>query len=159
VGDIVRRGYQPADKQDVFDISNASGLEPYDISELDELFSSWPEGQHVAYDAENEKTVGFLSGRIHRPETNRIYMFAVMPGYRSRGIGQLLLDGFFSLSRDMGSDVILEVRASNGRARRLYDSNGFVEVCRISGMYASGEEAVRMKKEITFITSNENPDA
>jgi ribosomal protein S18 acetylase RimI-like enzyme len=143
---IVCKRYEPINRQIVFDISNISNLEPYDISELDDLYSSWPDGQYVAYDIENEKTVGFISGKIHDEQTNRIYMFAVLPEYRSQGVGQMLLNQFYSISEGMGSDIILEVRASNIRAKKLYDSNGFVEICRINGLYANGEEAVRMKR-------------
>ena len=148
IGNIVCRGYGSADRRAVFEISITSELEPYEISELDELYYSWPDGQYVAYDTEKERTVGFISGKIHDAGTNRIYMFAVLPEYRSKGIGQMLLNNFYSVSGKMGSDVILEVRSSNVRAKKLYESNDFIETCRISGLYVNGEEAIRMKKII-----------
>ena len=145
---IVCKEYTPADRQIVFDISKISNLEPYDISELDDLYHSWPDGQYLAYNTIEKKIVGFILGKKHDAHTNRIYMFAILPEYRSRGIGQMMLDKFYSISEYTNSDVILEVRTTNIRAKKLYDSNNFIEICRIKGLYASGEEAIRMKRVI-----------
>ncbi len=52
--------------------------------------------------------------------------FAVLPAYRRRGIGGLLLSELMALSADIGAAVVtLEVRLSNAAARRLYGQFGF----------------------------------
>ena len=52
--------------------------------------------------------------------------FAVLPAYRRRGIGGLLLSELVDLSADLGARVVtLEVRLSNASARRLYQQFGF----------------------------------
>ena len=55
--------------------------------------------------------------------------FAVLPAYRRRGIGGLLLCELMRLSADLGAAVCtLEVRLSNAAARRLYQEFGFKPV-------------------------------
>lgn len=142
---ISYRQYTPADREAVYSISMQSKLESYNIEELDELYNDWPKGQLVACDS--EKVIGFISGKIHDDSRTRVYMFAVLPDYRSKGIGQHLLDDFYSLSMNLGYPrVILEVRESNVRAQALYRRNGFTKVDVIKGLYASGELAYRLEK-------------
>ena len=55
--------------------------------------------------------------------------FAVLPAYRRRGIGGLLLVELMELSADLGAVVCtLEVRLSNAGARQLYQEFGFKPV-------------------------------
>lgn len=55
--------------------------------------------------------------------------FAVLPAYRRRGIGGLLLVELMELSADLGAVVCtLEVRLSNTGARKLYQEFGFKPV-------------------------------
>ena len=55
-----------------------------------------------------------------------ITTFAVLPAYRRRGIGGLLLCELMDLAADLGATVVtLEVRLSNASARRLYQQFGF----------------------------------
>jgi ribosomal-protein-alanine N-acetyltransferase len=54
---------------------------------------------------------------------------AVVPGARGRGLGGVLLGELLRRAVDGGADtVVLEVRADNGPARRLYERHGFEEV-------------------------------
>lgn len=142
---ISYRQYVPSDREAVYSISKKSNLEGYDIAELDELYEDWPEGQLVACDSET--VIGFLSGKIHDASRTRVYMFAVLPDYRSKGIGQHLLDDFYQLTSKLGyPNVILEVRETNIRAQVLYARNGFVKIDEIRGLYVSGELAYRLEK-------------
>jgi ribosomal-protein-alanine N-acetyltransferase len=55
--------------------------------------------------------------------------FAVLPAYRRRGIGGLLLVELMELAADLGAVVCtLEVRLSNAAARKLYQEFGFKPV-------------------------------
>lgn len=54
------RNYLPSDREVVYNISNISHLEGYDISELDILYNDWKEGQLVA--EMDGRVIGFLSG-------------------------------------------------------------------------------------------------
>lgn len=60
ISNLVIRNYTLNDREVVFQISEQSGLERYDISELDTLYEDWKEGQFVA--ELDGKVVGFLAG-------------------------------------------------------------------------------------------------
>jgi ribosomal-protein-alanine N-acetyltransferase len=72
--------------------------------------------------------------------------FAVLPAYRRRGIGGLLLCELMAMSADLGAAVCtLEVRLSNGAARRLYGEFGFKPVGVRPRYYSdNGEDALIM---------------
>jgi ribosomal protein S18 acetylase RimI-like enzyme len=68
--------------------------------------------------------VGF-STFAARPLIN-IHDLAVIPGYRGRGIGRLLLEQVEAKGRDLGCcKLTLEVREDNHRAQELYQRFGF----------------------------------
>jgi ribosomal-protein-alanine N-acetyltransferase len=72
--------------------------------------------------------------------------FAVLPAYRRRGIGGLLLVELMELSADLGAAVCtLEVRLSNAAARKLYQAFGFKPVGVRPRYYTdNGEDALIM---------------
>ena len=72
--------------------------------------------------------------------------FAVLPAYRRRGIGGLLLSRLMALSAEVGAAVCtLEVRLSNAAARRLYQEFGFRPVGVRPRYYSdNGEDALIM---------------
>ena len=75
--------------------------------------------------------------------------FAVLPAWRRRGIGGLLLFAVLQLAEDMGAGVAtLEVRLSNMPARRLYEKFGFRPVGIRPHYYSdNGEDALIMTTE------------
>ena len=75
--------------------------------------------------------------------------FAVLPAYRRRGVGGLLLSGLMALSADIGATVLtLEVRLSNVAARQLYQRFGFRPVgVRPRYFSDNGEDALIMTTE------------
>jgi len=78
-----------------------------------------------------------------------ITTFAVLPAYRRRGIGGLLLWELIELSADLGARVVtLEVRLSNLAARNLYQRFGFRPVGMRPRYYSDdGEDALIMTTE------------
>ena len=78
-----------------------------------------------------------------------ITTFAVLPAYRRRGIGGLLLSELIELASDLGARVAtLEVRLSNDSARRLYGMFGFRPVGVRPRYYSDdGEDALIMTTE------------
>ena len=72
--------------------------------------------------------------------------FAVLPTYRRRGIGGLLLCELMAMSADLGAAVCtLEVRLTNAAARRLYGEFGFKPVGVRPRYYSdNGEDALIM---------------
>lgn len=66
---------------------------------------------------------------------------AVLPEYRGRGIGSLLLDALINTAVRRGAEQIhLEVRESNSPAISLYKKHGFTEDGRRRGYYRFPKE-------------------
>lgn len=65
---------------------------------------------------------------------------AVSPAYRSQGIAQQLVVHFLQQAKRLDAlQCLLEVRASNQHAMRLYERNGFVQIDRRKNYYPSSE--------------------
>jgi [ribosomal protein S18]-alanine N-acetyltransferase len=73
---------------------------------------------------------------------------AVEAGMRRRGIGRALMEGVEAWSRDHGGHrLMLEVRAGNDTAQRLYGSSGWMEAGRRRSYYKDPvEDAVLMER-------------
>jgi ribosomal-protein-alanine N-acetyltransferase len=82
-------------------------------------------------------------------DEGHVTTFAVLPAYRRRGIGGLLLSELMDLTADLGAVVItLEVRLSNVSARKLYQQFGFRPVGVRPRYYSDdGEDALIMTTE------------
>ena len=72
---------------------------------------------------------------------------AVTPVFRGRGLGRFLLSRVLDTARERGIEaVFLEVRVSNERASRLYESFGFVDVGKRRDYYDSPREDARVMR-------------
>ena len=78
---------------------------------------------------DGEGGVEGYAGLDHGGDVADVMTVAVVPAHRGRGLGDLLLEELLRLAADGGADaVMLEVRADNVAARRLYERHGFEEV-------------------------------
>jgi ribosomal-protein-alanine N-acetyltransferase len=95
-----------------------------------------------------ERVIGYAGTWLMVDEAH-ITTFAVLPVYRRRGIGGLLLCELMDLAADLGATVVtLEVRLSNASARRLYQQFGFRPVGVRPRYYSDdGEDALIMTTE------------
>ncbi len=95
------------------------------------------------------EVVGFL---VSWPVADELHIgnLAVAAGLWDRGVGTLLLRTAIEEAVAAGARLAtLEVRASNTRARALYERNGFRSVAVRRGYYAdNGEDAVVMLNEL-----------
>jgi len=84
-------------------------------------------------------------------DEGEIANLAVAPEGWGRGIGRALLDAALAEATQRGIEsVYLEVRDSNARARRLYQSSGFEEVGRRSKYYRRPvEDAIVLRRTLT----------
>jgi ribosomal-protein-alanine N-acetyltransferase len=74
-----------------------------------------------------------------------ITSFAVHPQFRRQHVGQQLLAGVLARAIELGCrQAVLEVRASNRGAQRLYSSFGFAPVAMRKRYYADNEDAIVM---------------
>lgn len=79
----------------------------------------------------------------------RLYSLAVSREARGRGIGRTLLRAAEQTAFERDCAVLrLEVRVENTTARKLYESEGFVEIARIPRYYADGATAVRLERSL-----------
>jgi ribosomal-protein-alanine N-acetyltransferase len=78
---------------------------------------------------EGDKGIEGYAGLDLGGDVADVMTVAVAPGLRGRGLGDRLVGELLRLATDSGAvSVMLEVRADNGPARRLYERHGFDEV-------------------------------
>ena len=76
-----------------------------------------------------------------------VQTIAVAPDYEGRGIGTHLLRLMIDTAIERSAtDLLLEVRADNPRARALYERHGFDAIHRRPRYYRDGVDAVIMRK-------------
>ncbi len=92
---------------------------------------------------------GFLLARVAADEAE-VLTLAVHPVARRRGIARgLLTHGIVSVIKLGARTMWLEVAASNGPALALYQGFGFAESGRRRAYYASGEDALVLRLNIS----------
>ncbi len=97
----------------------------------------------------NGIVVGYIVGFQTLEQTGRIFSFAVHPDYQKRGIGSRLLKEMINLfSRAGVSEIILEVRISNIRAKNFYEKYGFYQISVLKRYYNDGENAYLMRLDL-----------
>lgn len=76
-----------------------------------------------------------------------VMTMGVLPDFRGRGLGRVLMDALIDVARRWGSErVFLEVRESNAAAISLYENSGFAVVGRTKGYFRNPlEDALNMR--------------
>ena len=91
--------------------------------------------------------VGY-GGLIAYDDEAHVATLGVTKALQGEGVGSLLLDALLAEADKRSPVVLLEVRADNEAAQRLYQRRGFTEIGRRRGYYQpSGADAVVMKRE------------
>jgi len=94
--------------------------------------------------------VGFVVGFLTPENTGRIFSLAVLPQYRSTGIGGALLkEIIFFFQAAKVREVTLEVRSENVKAKRFYERHGFSQIGVLKKYYNDGGNAFLMKLSMT----------
>ncbi len=92
----------------------------------------------------------------HGRDIGHIKDFAVRPDAQRDGLGRRLLRQALQRLARVGASVVkLEVRASNRKAQRLYDSEGFEPVRKEPSYYGDGEAAYVMALDLGEWIRNE----
>ena len=114
-------------------------------SELDNKLSLWL----VA--VENGKVLGYVGSQTVLGETDMMNI-AVHPDFRNQGIATDLIVGLIGALEKRGShSLMLEVRASNEEAIRVYHRLGFEEVGKRRNYYRNPkEDALILRKEWAY---------
>jgi ribosomal-protein-alanine N-acetyltransferase len=91
--------------------------------------------------------VGY-GGLIAYDDEAHVATLGVTKALQGEGVGSLLLDALLAEADKRSPVVLLEVRADNETAQRLYQRRGFTEIGRRRGYYQpSGADAVVMKRK------------
>lgn len=114
-------------------------------SELHNPLSLWLVAQ------EGQTLLGYVGSQTCRDETDMMNI-AVSPASRRQGVARALIEALVSALRVRGSkQLTLEVRASNGPARQLYESLSFLQVGLRKNYYRNPkEDALILRKEWTL---------
>lgn len=98
----------------------------------------------------SSRVIAYLCFRLLEDEMH-IMNLAVDPAYRRRGVATFLLEYSLKSAKQYGAQkALLEVRASNHAALKLYRRMGFSEAGRRRGYYSeTGEDAILMINMMT----------
>jgi ribosomal-protein-alanine N-acetyltransferase len=141
------RKFQPPDFPWVIDIERKVFNE-HDPFFYMRFYETCSEGFMVAQ--VNGFIVGFVVGFLNSETSGRIFSLAVNPSYQNRRIGSALLKEMIDVFRSMRvSEIILEVRLGNLKARRFYERHGFCETGVVEKYYNNGESACMMRLKIS----------
>ena len=78
-----------------------------------------------------------------------VQTLAVVPGGQRRGTGRALLAALVQVATERGAGaLLLEVRADNDPALRLYEGAGFERISRRPRYYPDGGDAVIMRRRL-----------
>lgn len=117
-------------------------------SEIFDAEISHPTRTYLALISGGEEIVGYC-GVMVVADTADIQTIAVHPAYEGRGYGRAMLEAAESIARERGGRrIMLEVRADNPRAQRLYRRNGYVHLHTRRGYYEDGTDALIMCYEL-----------
>lgn len=93
---------------------------------------------------EGEICIGYC-GIYLAADEGEITNVAVDPAYRRKGVARCLLQQLLAQAKERGAaHVVLEVRASNGAARALYESLGFMDCGIRKNFYQKPTEDARV---------------
>lgn len=96
-----------------------------------------------------QRIAGFLCVLVGENGAGHITTIGVAPEHRRRGLAERLLSHLDEVLRERSIDsAVLEVRASNTTAQRLYQSCGFTVLQRLSSYYTDGEDGFLMMKAL-----------
>ena len=150
-GGIRVRDMVPADIPAVHELEER--LFPVDAWPLqmfvDEL--SQPETRRYLIAEAPDGIVGYAGLMCIEPIAD-VQTIAVVPEYEGRGIGSALLRELISEGRRRGAaDLLLEVRADNPRAQKLYRRFGFEQIHVRRKYYRDGVDALIMRLELANV--------
>jgi [ribosomal protein S18]-alanine N-acetyltransferase len=146
-GEFVLRVCELGDLDAVTDIEKASfPLRPYKKRDFAYFLLAARKGFVVA--CRDGSVVGYVVATTHGGE-GWIQSVAVAPGFRRRGVGEMLMRSAVEHFHGRSGRVYLLVSASNPAARGLYGKLEFRETGRtIDGYYPNGDDAIEMAREL-----------
>lgn len=103
----------------------------------------------------NYSIIGY-AGCMTVGDTADVQTIAVIPSQEGYGYGRALLDFMSREAAARGAEqILLEVRADNPRAQRLYTRNGYEHIHTRPGYYGGGVDALIMRQDLTTSPKNQ----
>ena len=145
-GEIKVRRFEPRDFSEAMELDVEAGGD-HDPYLLTFFFENYPTTFLVA--EVDGRIAGMVLGFRQSPLEGRVFWLAVRSGLRERGVGRRLMTELLEIFRRLGVIfVILEARAGNKSAQRLYLDLGFEIVTTCKSYYPDGEGAVIMRRSL-----------
>lgn len=144
---MIIREAKSSDLTDILEIEVVSfGSDSFSKKQFIYLITKAKGAFYVVQDG--EKVVAYISLSFHSGTRNlRIYSIAVHPDYRSKKLGQVLIDKAIEFARTReAKKITLEVKVSNTAAIRLYQKNGFEPISIKCNYYHDGSDAYYMQR-------------
>lgn len=107
--------------------------------------------QNLAYRVTTDegKMAGFVLVMLTPDGAAHLTTIGIAPEHRRRGLAERLLLHLEGVLKPKGvSTIVLEVRASNLSAQKLYEKNGYYLVQRVTKYYDDGEDGYLMMRSI-----------
>jgi len=143
---IIIRKFQPSDFQWVIDIERRVFNE-HDPYLYMQFYETYPDTFIVA--DINGFVIGYVAGFLAQVGVGRIFSLAVDPKYQNRSVGSNLLKEIINIFRKEGvTEIILEVRMDNIKAKRFYERLGFSQFGIAEKYYNDGQDARLMKLKL-----------
>ncbi|CAG0998309.1 diamine N-acetyltransferase [Methanosarcinales archaeon] len=143
---IIIRKFQPSDFQWVIDIERRVFNE-HDPYLYMQFYETYPDTFIVA--DINGFVIGYVAGFLAQVGVGRIFSLAVDPKYQNRSVGSNLLKEIINIFRkDGATEIILEVRMDNIKAKRFYERLGFLQFGIAEKYYNDGQDARLMKLKL-----------
>jgi ribosomal-protein-alanine N-acetyltransferase len=142
------RQAEPSDLPQLAAISEAAGSAAHwTRQQWQDIFRSqtssrlaWIAELHGPDPNSQPRAIGFLVAQTISPDWE-LENIAVLPAFCRQGTGRALLQALFQHASALRADrILLEVRASNLPAIRLYESSGFQLLSRRRGYYSNPTE-------------------
>lgn len=90
------------------------------------------------------------AGLMSLGDTADVQTIAVVPDQEGKGYGRAMLTYLAQEASARGAEqILLEVRADNPRAQRLYARNGYQQIHTRRGYYPGGVDALIMRAQLT----------
>jgi [ribosomal protein S18]-alanine N-acetyltransferase len=149
----MKPGIEPAvlerDLEAIAEIARVSFTNPWTREMFAQELSTQPLSRSYVFRTAEGQVAGFCTSWLILDELH-INTIAVRPELRGRGIGRQLLAYVLDQARALGAQrIMLEVRASNTAAIRLYSSFGFtIEAVRKDYYPSPPEDALVLSRRI-----------
>ncbi len=156
---ITFRNINFIDIPDVMYVNRVSLPENYSRYTFIALYRLFKDISFVAVDEQLDKVVGYIINKEdkgksffntdHIVRKGHVFSIAVLPEYRRRHIGEILLAlGMNAMFKKGLEEVYLEVRVSNTPAIKLYEKFGMEKVGVVKKYYSDGEDAYIMATNV-----------